>query len=410
MTVKCVALVDFDNVFSTLWELDRDAAGRFAADPGDWLEALGERYLNEGPRRWLVARCYFNPGGWVHATGEPRDRLYFSSFRIGLVRAGFDVVDCPSISRGGKNAADIRIVMDALDLLNHRTCFEEFVIVSGDSDFTPLLQRLRAEDRRTTIVSPGFLAAAYSASADRIVDYEALRQLLKPEAVDSIVEPSVVSESEASDARDDAAEFADFVRRRYSEASGPLELAALAMDVDRAVPAARANAWMGRGSFSKALVALDLRHVRFSKHHVWDEERHQPPAGARADGDAGLPSPVALLTKGLDLPRIRREDWPRVFEVVAEYGGPRPFTLNEATRWCRDRLADRGTKVARVSIGYVIRGVQLGGLRIDTSAARTATDVGAAFLTSVLERAASATIPMDEAAERTVADWFGLGI
>lgn len=408
MTVKSVVLVDFDNVFSTLWDLDKDAAARFASNPEDWLQSLGERYLNDGPRRWLVARCYFNPGGWVHAPGEPRDKLYFSRFRVGLVRAGFDVVDCPSVSRGGKNAADIRIVIDALDLLGHRTRFDEFVIASGDSDFTPVLQRLRAEDRRTTIVSPGFLAAAYSASADRVVDFEALRQLLRPEALDAIAEPPVAPVGQLDDAMDGQAEFAAFVRRRYLEASGPLELATLAKDVDRAVPEARANAWLGRGTFSKAVMALDLPHVRFSHHHLWDEERHQPPAGATADEDAGLPPAVSLLTRSLDLPRISRGDWPKVLEVIAEYSASHQFNLNEATRWCRDRLADGGTKVARVSIAYVVRGVQLGGLKLGADTAPTAAEVGLAFLGSVMERAASAGLPMDEEAERTVAGWFGL--
>ena len=406
MTMKCVVLVDFDNVFSTLWDLDRDAAERFATDPSDWLQSLSEKYLNDGQRRWLVARCYFNPGGSVPAPGEPRERVFFSRYRAGLVRAGFDVVDCPSIARGGKNAADIRIVIDALDMLTHRTRFDEFVIASGDSDFTPLLQRLRAEDRRTTIVSPGFLAAAYSASADRVVDYEALRQLLKTTDADPIAAPT----ANASDGVTGPVQFAELIRRRYSEASGPLGMARLAMDVDRSMPQARANGWMGRGSFSKAVMALDLPHVRFSQHHLWDEERHQPPPAATADEDAELPPAIALLTTGLDLPRISQEDWPKVFEAISAYAGSHQFNLTEATRWCRDTLARDGTTIARVSIGYVVRGVQLGGLRLDASAAPTPAVVGAAFQASLLERAASLAIPVDEDAERTVADWLGLQI
>ena len=408
MTIRSAILVDFDNVFTTLWDLDKDAAGRFAADPSGWLQSLSERYLNDGPRRWLVARCYFNPGGSVPAPGEPRDRLYFSRFRVGLVRAGFDVVDCPSVSRGGKNAADIRMVIDALDLLSHRTRFDEFVIASGDSDFTPLLQRFRAEDRRTTIMSPGFLPAAYSAFADRVVDYEALQQLFTPADAGPIPEPPVGATERVNDAGDGYTEFAELVRRRYSEASGPVELTALASDVDRAVPQVRANGWLGRGSFSKAVMALELSHVRFSQHHLWDEERHQPPAGTTADNDAELPTAVALLTRSLELPRISREDWPKVFDAISAFAGSHQFNLTEATRWCRDTLASKDTKVARVSIGYVVRGVQFGGLRLDATTTPTPGDVGGAFLTSVMERAASLAIPLDENAERTVADWFGL--
>ncbi|MDR3401567.1 MAG: NYN domain-containing protein, partial [Chthoniobacter sp.] len=153
MPARCAIFVDFDNVFTTLWGLDRNAALRFASEPADWLQVLANSCLTGEPRRWLVARCYLNPAGYAPTPGEANDRLYFSRFRPSLVRAGFEVIDCPVVSRGGKNAADIRMVVDALDLLGHRTHFDEFVLASGDSDFTPLLQRLRAEDRRITIIS-----------------------------------------------------------------------------------------------------------------------------------------------------------------------------------------------------------------------------------------------------------------
>lgn len=408
MSSKAVVLVDFDNVFSTLWELDGEAAFRFASDPDGWLSSLSERYIADKPRRWLVARCYFNPGGWVHAPGEPRDRLYFSRFRIGLVRAGFDVVDCPSVSRGGKNAADIRIVIDALDLLGHRTRFDEFVIASGDSDFMPLLQRIRAEDRRTTVVSPGYLAAAYSASADRIVDFDALRELLRARDANAVLQPPVGTVAQTDGVDYSLIGFADFVQRRHLEAVAPLELAVLARDVDRALPSARADEWGGRGSFLKAVMALDLPHARFSQHHLWDEERHQAPVGTVSDHDEDLPSAVALIVGSLDVPRLSRVQWPKVFDAIAKYADSHRFNLTEASAWCRDSLSDDGLKISRLRIGFVIRGVQFGGLRLDAATSPRPDDVGRAFLASVIARAASLGIPLDEEAERSIAEWFGL--
>ncbi len=408
MPNKAVVLVDFDNVFSTLWDLDGEAAFRFASDPDGWLRSLGERYLNDAPRRWLVARCYFNPGGWVPAPGEPRERLYFSRFRIGLVRAGFDVVDCPSVSRSGKNAADIRIVIDALELLGHRTHFDEFVIASGDSDFTPLLQRIRAEDRRTTIVSPGYLAAAYSASADRIVDFDAIRELLRAGDADAVVQPPAGNDAQTAAVDYGPLDFADFVRRRYREAGAPLEMAALARDVDLALPTARADDWGGRGSFLKAVMALELPHARFSKHHLWDDERHQSPPGTVNDHYEELPPVVALIVRSLDVPRLSHVQWPKVFETIAKYASSHQFNLTEASAWCRDSLSAEGLKISRLRIGFVIRGVQFGGLRLDAATSPTPDDVGRAFLTSVIARAASLGIPLDEDAERTIAEWFGL--
>ncbi len=407
MAARSVILIDFDNIFGTLWDLDREAAERFASEPGDWLQVLANAHLIDEPRRWLVARCYFNPGGFVPAPGEPNGKRYFSRYRTSLVRAGFDVVDCPAVSRGGKNAADIRIVIDALGLLDHRTRFDEFVIASGDSDFTPLLQRLRAEDRRTTIVSPGYLATAYAAFADRIVDYDALQKLLAADTAPPTQGGTALSASPGEPIHDDdAARFQDIVRRRYEEASGPISLAALALETGRAIAGAKQSGWFGRGSFSAAVVGLDLPHARFSQHHVWDEERHQPPVASATEGGAVLPPAVLALVRAIDLPRIGREEWSKLFGVLSRYADGHDFSLTEATKWCRDALLVEGVQVARKAIGYVIRGAQLGGVRLDTSPPPTAHAISEAFLSSLLSRTAGLSVPMDEEAEAEVVRWF----
>ena len=248
---KSALLIDFDNIFSALWSLDQRIAIKFASEPGDWLQILANSYLSEDARRWLFARCYLNPAGFVSGPGDAGERLYFSRFRPGFVRAGFEVVDCPAVSRGGKNAADIRIVIDALDLLSHRTRFDEFVIASGDSDFTPLLQRLRAEDRRIAVLSPGYLAAAYSAVADRIIGFEALETILNADiendapSSQTAVEPAGMGQENA--VSDEASDFAAFIRTRYDQATEPLNLAALAFETARICPAAKQSAWFGKG-------------------------------------------------------------------------------------------------------------------------------------------------------------------
>ena len=63
------------------------------------------------------------------------------------------VIECFSLTNR-KNAADIRIVIDILQSLSRPTRYDEFIIASSDSDFTPLLQCLRANGHRTIILSP----------------------------------------------------------------------------------------------------------------------------------------------------------------------------------------------------------------------------------------------------------------
>jgi hypothetical protein len=169
---RTALFVDFDNVFSALCAADPDAAEAFVLHPSQWLDWIGRRVpgaqaSSSIARRILVRRCYLNPNGsLLLPNGE---RVFFGSFRNNLVRAGFQVSDCPPLTRGGKTSADIVMVMDMLDALQHDTRFDEFVILSSDADFTPVLQHLRAHDRRTLVVSIGAAADAYHAAADEVV-------------------------------------------------------------------------------------------------------------------------------------------------------------------------------------------------------------------------------------------------
>src|SRR5689334_2004247 len=151
--VRSALYLDFDNVFGGLLKLDPKLAMRYAEEPQLWLSRLASGTQDEQPRRWLVLRCYMNPAGWVPHPDNEGGRLYFSRFRPYFTDAGFEVVDCPRLSHT-KNGADIRLVIDAVEALSADVRYDEFVIASGDSDMTPLLVRLRASDRRTTILSP----------------------------------------------------------------------------------------------------------------------------------------------------------------------------------------------------------------------------------------------------------------
>jgi uncharacterized LabA/DUF88 family protein len=92
-------------------------------------------------------------------------------------------MDCPPITGQGKNSADIRLVIDALDLLRHTTRFDEFIIMSGDADFVPLLVHLREHERQTMIAFAGQIASAYRGTADAVIDGKALSNLILRNAV-----------------------------------------------------------------------------------------------------------------------------------------------------------------------------------------------------------------------------------
>jgi uncharacterized protein (TIGR00288 family) len=70
------------------------------------------------------------------------DWTRYKDFKVDMHQAGFELIDIPHVSQSGKNSADIRMVVDALDLCYMKPHVDTFVIVSGDSDFSPLVTKL----------------------------------------------------------------------------------------------------------------------------------------------------------------------------------------------------------------------------------------------------------------------------
>src|SRR4051812_33969617 len=72
----------------------------------------------------------------------------FREAKSSLHELGVELIDVPPSTRAGKNAADMRLVIDALELCYAREHIDTYVIASGDSDFCPLAHKLRENDRR----------------------------------------------------------------------------------------------------------------------------------------------------------------------------------------------------------------------------------------------------------------------
>ncbi|GIF04375.1 NYN domain-containing protein [Actinoplanes siamensis] len=402
--VRAALYLDFDNVFSGLIKQDPDAAIQFAKDPAAWLVRLTTSLTVDGPRRWLILRCYMNPGGWVPNpdTDAPQQRLYYSQFRPFFVNAGFEVIDCPRLTHT-KNAADIRMVVDAVDALADPVTFEEFVIGSGDSDMTPLLLRLRRADRRTTIVSPSDAAEAFTAVADRLITSQELLELVQGEPVESDEAPVTSGDPETPVSYE---QFRDLVAWRYNAASGPLNLASLAHDLRRQLgPSVDETNWFGNGGFVRALESLSLPYAKFSNHFLWNAADHDPPESGFSTVPA--PEPVNRLSALLSLPRLAREMWQPIYQALADYAAGHHFNLTEATRWARDQLAAQGVDVSRSAIAFVTRGTAFGGAPLYRQPPPQAAEIASAFADNVLSRAEAAAIALSEEEVTEVRAWLG---
>ena len=116
--------VDFENLALGARESKH---GRFQAD------LVLKRLLERG--RIVFKRAYCD---WT------RYKEFMKEFHVN----GFEMVDIPQTSVSGKNSADIRMVVDAIDLCYSKTHIDAFALLTGDSDFSPLASKLKENDKR----------------------------------------------------------------------------------------------------------------------------------------------------------------------------------------------------------------------------------------------------------------------
>lgn len=397
--LRSVLFVDFDNIFGGLMNLDRAAGLVFARQPGRWLERLATNGLADGDRRrFLQCRAYLNPAGWIRdeELGTAAGRLHLQKFRPNLTRAGFEVIDCPSLTLGHKNAADIRIVIDVLDGLDSDPSFDEFVIASSDADFTPLLHRLRARGRRIVVVSAGNAAPSYRSVADKFIGPETLISiLLDATDADSSTNLEATPSEPAGASLRDAAE--QQVTVRLAESEVPLNLSnvgqILRSDMADAIDQ---SSWFGHGALTAFLRSVDGGRLRVDHPFVWDPDRHDTPdvLGGGA-GEDSLPGIIQDLCAATDLPRLRSAAWPPLFTALADYADREGFTLTHCTASVRDRLRETDTPVSRGAVSFVVRTLAWQGVRLDDDAPPAADAMREAFQAGIVDRFDASGLMLD---------------
>jgi uncharacterized LabA/DUF88 family protein len=108
----------------------------------------------------------------------------YKAFKAPMHEASFELIEIPHVRQSGKNSADIRMVVDALDLCYTKAHVETFVIISGDSDFSPLVSKLRENNK--VVIGVGVKNSTSDlliANCDEFIFYDDLvRQQRKPAA------------------------------------------------------------------------------------------------------------------------------------------------------------------------------------------------------------------------------------
>ncbi len=99
----------------------------------------------------------------------------YRDFKAAMHEAAFEMIDIPHLRQSGKNSADIRMVVDALDLCYTKAHVDTFVVISGDSDFSPLVSKLRENNK--TVIGVGVKSSTsdlLTANCDEFIFYDDL--------------------------------------------------------------------------------------------------------------------------------------------------------------------------------------------------------------------------------------------
>ncbi|MCG5073948.1 NYN domain-containing protein [Paraburkholderia tagetis] len=134
----------------------------------------------------------------------------YKGFKASMHEASFELIEIPHVRQSGKNSADIRLVVDALDLCYTKSHVDTFVIVSGDSDFSPLVSKLRENAKK--VIGVGVKHSTSDllvANCDEFIFYDDLvRELMREqkERAKARGEGGANAKRQASDERRNAAE------------------------------------------------------------------------------------------------------------------------------------------------------------------------------------------------------------
>jgi uncharacterized protein (TIGR00288 family) len=177
-----------DSTMAVFLDLENLALGaRNAHIPEFAITKVIERLLVKGQIVVKKAYCDF-------------DR--YKTFKEGLHEAAFEMIEIPHVRQSGKNSADIRMVVDALDLCYTKGHVDTFVIISGDSDFSPLVSKLRENAKRVIGIGvKNSTSDLFLNNCDEFIYYD---DLVRPNAAKSRRRPAqtLAVEKESAGARE----------------------------------------------------------------------------------------------------------------------------------------------------------------------------------------------------------------
>ncbi|MDL2207549.1 NYN domain-containing protein [Desulfovibrio sp. OttesenSCG-928-M16] len=431
--------VDFDNIYTRLYDHDINLARTFATNPQRWLRWLEGHALRmmygDGVRRRILKRCcYLNP-------------IRYHEFRPFFIRSAFQVVDCPPLTNYGKTSADIHLVMDCMDALAHVTRFDEIIILSGDADFTPLLLRIQEYARRSLVLSVGYTSPAYAAACSwRIREDWFLSQALEDGREDQYKDERSESRPELQPAEARQLErrppvrpkeendpsstngaprvnlpaykrirLVESIKQLVDESAVPVPLPSVAQVLQSEQEAS--PDWYGAGTLRDLLLDLDLAPLAFSpggQGHVYDPQRHDKPEGDNLREEFRLKHPELFelaqnINRLTDIPLLSPELYSLLFSRLTEDVNRNGFSRTGTVRRLEDLFDDEGLPVSSSQITFVVDAIIRGGVALAAeqgSVFFTAGQLREAFAKNADSLCELAQLQLDQKEKAMLATWL----
>jgi uncharacterized protein (TIGR00288 family) len=189
----------------------------------------------------------------------------YKEFKAPMHEASFELIEIPHVRMSGKNSADIRMVVDALDLCYTKSHVDTFVIVSGDSDFSPLVSKLRENNK--IVIGVGVKSSTSDlliANCDEFIYYD---DLVRKEEQRSGRRKAPARQSAASKAQAAAASAAPGPSPSPAETPAAADTTAAPAD---ARPATKSEAEKKQEAFDHVLATIEaLAEEREPDEKIW---------------------------------------------------------------------------------------------------------------------------------------------
>ena len=346
--IKCVLLIDYDSIYRSLSDHAPGAGDLLGARAGAWLEAIENGDIVEAPylepgarRRFQIKRCYADP------------RLLGKN-RGWLTANGVQIVDCTPSAGLAQGAANIHLTLDALDATESEP--DEIIVLSAETDLTPLLFRLRASNQKVLIYTTEQTAGSYRTFADGVVDGVRLLEVL--------AQPSEAPLAPAQGA----------IPRppRISALSKPEHFGS-------AAPAAPPRA----------------------------KKRSRPPISAQPktlDREA-LAALVRRIHEVTNVPLFSPRAFADLFRLIAEDVAENGYKFSATTDHVTERMNELGRDVSKRQVGFVIKGLTLRGHVF--AASDSAEELATTFYEQVLYLVQSTDLETTDVETGLIEAWIG---